>query len=221
MNGPVDARLAGRDSRPGGNHHRPITIAQLAGPPAVLALFATIALVATLAVFDTSRGVIVNAWLLAIGGLAVWTLWRALDMALATSTASAFDSARDRPPDPPTRLRDVIAMEGAILDAEWSWGGVEFRLRPILRRIAEARLTERHQVDLETDPAAARRILGEELWALIGPEPVAGHVPARPAGPLEPGARPSLSAGQVKSRGGRRGIPRATIRRAIEALEEL
>jgi hypothetical protein len=107
--------------------------------------------------------------------------------------------------EPPSKQYEVIAIEGAILDAEWNPGGMEFGLRRLLRKIAASRLVERHQIDLETDPTAARRILGEELWALIEPH---AHGPETRAS----------GTGHDK---GRRGVPRATIRRAIEILEAL
>lgn len=178
------------------------TVARLAGPPAVLSIVATVVLAADVATFQQSRGLAVNIWLLIIGGLLVWTCLRALASALPTAGSSAFDSLRIRPAEPPSKRYEVVDIEGAILDAEWHSGGVEFRLRPLLRRIAASRLIERHQVDLETDPAAAHLILGDELWALLQPE----------TEPRTDGARHDK---------GRRGIPRATIRRAIDVLEAL
>jgi hypothetical protein len=168
-------------------------------------------------------------WLLTIGGLALWTFWRALARALPTAASSAFDTIRDRPVEPPSSLYDVIAIEGALLDAEWSRGGAEHRLRPLIRRIASARLIEHHQVDLATEPAEARRILGEELWALVGPDehPGPGHASAAAlpvAGPAEILPLPTdtpLATEWTNSHHGRRGMPRADIRRAIDLLEAL
>jgi hypothetical protein len=192
----------------------------------VLALVATIALIVTLATLGGARTLVLNAWLLSIGALMLWTCWRVLTAALPSAAESAFDSVRTRPVEPPSKLFEVIAIEGVLLDAEWSWRGVEYRLRPLLRKIAASRLIERHQVDLEADPAAAHRILGPELWALVGPGPYgpvvaetpdltsaddADHVSETHAGP---------SAEPAQTRHGR-GIPRATIRRAIDLLEAL
>jgi hypothetical protein len=192
------------------------TIARLAGPPAALSVLATIALVIALVTLQGMRSLAVNAWLLAIGGLLVWTCWRALAAALPTSAVSAFDSVGSRPPEPPSELRDVKAIVGVILDAEWSWRLAEFRLRPLLRTIAAARLVERYQVDMEAEPAAARRILGDELWALVGPGAY---------GPTEAARVGAEGPAQATTRWTRthpaRGIPRATIRRAVDLLEAL
>ena len=182
-------------------------VARIAGPPAALAVAITVGLAVFLTRPDGSRSLAINVWLLTIGGLVMWTCLRLLALAVPAAADSAFDSARVRTTDSPSKLSGVIAIEGVILDAEWNTGGVQYRLRPLLRRIAAARLMERRQVDLETDPAEARRILGDELWALVGPEAV------------DPTALGSPS--PTRNNKGRRGIPRATIKRAIEALEAL
>jgi hypothetical protein len=238
------ARSPGAATR--GNRRRAfVAVARIAGPPVALAVVATAVLVAVAVLLSGSRSVAVNAWLLTIGGLALWTFWRALARALPTAASSAFDIVRDRPVEPPSRLYDVIAIEGAILDAEWSRGGVDHRLRPLLCKIASARLIEHHQVDLETEPVEARRILGEELWALVGPDAQAAApdaqataaVAANPqsgrshlaelagvagtADTLGSHADTPLPTEWTHSHHGRRGMPRADIRRAIDLLEAL
>jgi hypothetical protein len=239
---------AGRDRVATTSGHRRqalATVTRISGPPMALAAGATAVLVAVAVVLAGSRSVAVNAWLLTIGGLVLWTFWRALAGALPTAASSAFDTVRDRPVEPPSSLYDVIAIEGALLDAEWSRGGAEHRLRPLIRKIAAARLIERHQVDLGTEPAEARRILGEELWALVGPDehprpgrasaaavpavaPQPGHAQlaelAGVAGPAEILRSPTdtpLATEWTNSHKGRRGMPRADIRRVIDLLEAL
>ena len=192
------------------------TVARLAGPPAALSVLATISLLVALVTLREMRSLAVNAWLLAIGGLLVWTCWRTLAAALPTSAASPFDSVSGHPPEPPSELRDVRAIVGVILDAEWSWRLAEFRLRPLLRNIAAARLIERYQVNMEAEPAAARRILGDELWALVGPD---AYGPAEgPGAGSEDPARAAIHRPRRHLPGG---IPRATIRRAVDLLEAL
>ena len=183
---------------------RPVLIPVLraAGPPAALAILATLALGVAVYLFDGQRSLAVNTWLLAIGGLVLWTCWRALAQSLPASRSSAFDSVRRHSPDPQTRLSEVIAIEGVILDAEWSWSSVEHRLRPLLRQLAANRLLERRQVDMELEPSVAHRILGDEVWALVGPGAY-GPETDEPTGRL------------------RRGISRAAISHAVTVLEEL
>jgi hypothetical protein len=192
----------------------------LAGPPAAFAVVATVALAVALESLEGHRNLAVNIWLLTLGGLVMWTCLRAVAAALPTAAGSAFDSVRVRDAEQSSKLNGVVAIEGAIIDAEWSPGGVEYRLRPLLRKIAAARLMERNQIDLETEPVAAHRLLGDELWALITPEVQyrAGLADSdSPADDTE--ARPPIP--WTRNGKGRRGIPRATIRRAIDVLEAL
>ncbi len=176
-------------------------VLHVAGPAAALAAIATIALLAVVTIFQEHRSLAVNSWLLTIGGLVIWACLRALTESLPTSQSSAFDSVRRHTPEPQARLGEVIAIEGVILDAEWSWNSVEHRLRPLMRKLAAERLLERRQVDMESEPDAARTILGDELWALVRP------------GPYEPEAH------QIGAHG--RGISRATVGQAVKVLEEL
>lgn len=43
------------------------------------------------------------------------------------------------------------------------------RLRPELVRLAASMLAEHHDVDLATQPAAARALLGDDMWPLLDP----------------------------------------------------
>ena len=55
-----------------------------------------------------------------------------------------------------------------------SWGDVSPRhfdvvTRPLLTRLAAARLADRHRVDLWSDPAGARAVLGDDVWTWVDP----------------------------------------------------
>jgi hypothetical protein len=71
---------------------------------------------------------------------------------------------------------------------------VHYRLRPLVRNIAQARLARRG-VDLELQPDAARAIVGDRVWELIRPD-------------IEP--PPDRHA---------RGLDRDELRQLVEALE--
>ncbi|HEX4060738.1 MAG TPA: hypothetical protein VHY58_06910 [Streptosporangiaceae bacterium] len=87
----------------------------------------------------------------------------------------------------------------------------EARLRPALEHLLAARLAERHGVNLYRDPAEARRLLcrggrDRDVWAWIDPGQAVG-----PDGLAE-----------MRSSGAeRRGIPRRTLERLINRLEQL
>jgi hypothetical protein len=42
-------------------------------------------------------------------------------------------------------------------------------IRPLLSRLFESALAERHRVDLTADPARARSVVGDDIWPLIDP----------------------------------------------------
>jgi hypothetical protein len=43
-------------------------------------------------------------------------------------------------------------------------------LKPLLQELANGRLLAHHGIDMERDPKAARQVLGDQLWRLVGPE---------------------------------------------------
>ena len=90
-------------------------------------------------------------------------------------------------------LRSTVRLLGSRAPALGEWRRVVERgfgaeaevhfatvLRPQLQRLFAARLVERHGVDPYRDPAAARRLVGAELWPWLDPE-AAPPQPALPA----------------------------------------
>ena len=93
-------------------------------------------------------------------------------VAVAARRAAAASSR----PDALLRLEALVALASAT--------AADFRLglRPQLREAAAHRLRSRLAVDLDGQPERARRALGEEAWALLGPEAEARE-PRLAAGP--------------------------------------
>ena len=60
-------------------------------------------------------------------------------------------------------------LEGRLLAAGRNEADLHARLRPMLREVAAARLQRRHGITLDRDAAAARALLGEELWEVVRP----------------------------------------------------
>jgi hypothetical protein len=68
------------------------------------------------------------------------------------------------PPPDLDRTERVLSMStNAAFD-------VHFRLRPILREIAEQRLTDRRGLRLDSGDRRVREALGDEVWELVRPE---------------------------------------------------
>ncbi|HEX3811433.1 MAG TPA: hypothetical protein VHX59_01220 [Mycobacteriales bacterium] len=69
-----------------------------------------------------------------------------------------------------------------FLEYRLSWGSVERarfeqRVRPLLVRVADERLRQRHGVDYTTDERKARGIVGEDLWQLMTRESISEGKP--------------------------------------------
>jgi hypothetical protein len=62
----------------------------------------------------------------------------------------------------------------AKISSDLSWAPVsqwhyDHGLRPLLSRLFESLLAERHRVDLTADPERARSLVGDDVWPLIDP----------------------------------------------------
>jgi hypothetical protein len=153
---------------------------------AVLAVAATLALLAVVELRPDRRPLAVAAWLLLLGVLAARLLLRWLLLAYPRPGPSPFDAAlaarpaRPRPPAELERLARLLALSSA------SAVHAHTRLRPELRRVAADRLSWSLGIELDADPAAARAALGEAAWPLVRPDP--GETPDREA----PGVPPAV-----------------------------
>jgi hypothetical protein len=128
--------------------------------------------------------------LAAVLGYGLVLLRRALPAA-----PSPFDAAL-APRGRPAKVDSLERAENVVLIAIAGAGDTHFRLRPMLREVAAAALHGRG-VDLDTDPEAARAVLGEETWELVRPDR------PRPAEAFAPG------------------IDRAALERVFARLEEV
>jgi hypothetical protein len=137
-----------------------------------------------------------RAWLVALGGLTAAALVRASLAPYRRVVVEAVRFARPRPilPIRPAGLEEV---ERTVDFAVWNAADLNRRLRPLLREVAAHRLQTRRGLDLERNPEAARHLLGEDAWALLGLQP----------GPGSEGRQPAAS--------------ESAIRETVKRLEEL
>jgi len=132
---------------------------------------------------------------------------------LPTPTPDAGRKAREKPQ---ARLLSGYSRRRFVVHSSIaSRGFYQSELRPVLEHLLAARLAERHGVNLYQDPDAARRLLCRRprdagLWPWIEP------VPETPEPPE--GARPRTRAPKASTEPG---IPRRTLARLIDRLEEL
>jgi hypothetical protein len=164
---------------------------RLFGGIAGSAALATLLLVATLAALPDQAEVAADVYLLFLGGLILLGLV-VLTGRSGEKAESPFDAARR-----PRRRQPAVLPELDRLVRELSLGtqsafDFHVRLRPVLREIADARLTARGR-RLED----AEALLGPEAWELVRPDR------APPTDRHAPGADP------------------AAVRRFVDALERI
>ena len=110
-----------------------------------------------------------DVYVLALGGFGLLVLASALGRIAPREGESLLEEALE--PEPPERapiaslerLRREVAL-GVSREFD-----LHYRLRPVLREIAAARL-ERRGTRLDSDTTRARELLGDELWSLTEPD---------------------------------------------------
>ena len=136
-----------------------------------LPLLATAAFLLALAFLPGRRELAVHVYGLTLAALALGWLVGVLRRAHPVATVSPFDlglrRARDRDRREP--VAELERLEREVSMAASTAFDLHFRLRPRVYRIARQLLASRRGLDLATQPEAARRLLGEETWALVQP----------------------------------------------------
>jgi hypothetical protein len=127
-----------------------------------------------------STAVIVDVYLVFLGGVGLLALVRTLRVAQPGSGDSAFDRALRPAPAREQRPPELVRLEQHLALAVTSAFDVHFRLRPAVRDVAAQRLWARHSVDLESDPEGAEAKVGPGVWELVRPDRLP---PADPFGP--------------------------------------
>ena len=125
--------------------------------------FAVVALVAA----PERRELILDLYVLALGGIAVVRLVGLTRRRRQPGERSEFEDALHRQSRSPVRIaeRDKLARE-VQLGTQTAFD-LHYRLRPTLVEIARSRLAGR---GVSLDSERAKAILGEEAWALLRPD---------------------------------------------------
>jgi len=129
---------------------------------------ATGALVVAL-LLPLDEAVVLRAYVVVLGACALWLL-AGLAREAHPALGAPHRARRGRPAGDgaPAELR---RLESAVLFSRTTAFDFHHGLRPVLRAAAEERLAERHAIDLERRPEAARRLLGEEAFAALVTDP--------------------------------------------------
>ncbi len=145
------------------------SLLRLLRPWLALLILATLALLMIALVVPGMAPAAARWYLVGVATLATLATLRAIAARFPAYRRSVNDpnGRRSRDADEqPQRLREI---ERLVAYSRWSGTDYDERLRPILYEIARQRLAAYGSVTVGTDPAAARLLLGENIWALIAP----------------------------------------------------
>ena len=134
-----------------------------------LPLLATAALLLVLALLPGRRDLALHVYWLALAALALGWLVGIVRRAHPVAADSPFDLGLRRRHDVREPVAELERLEREVSMAMSTAFDLHFRLRPRVHRIAGQLLASRRGVDLATQPESARRLLGEETWALVRP----------------------------------------------------
>jgi hypothetical protein len=156
-----------------------------------IAGLATVALLVLRSVFPGRQALELDVYVLVVGALAVLTAVLAAQRAIPVSTTSAIAEALDREPQKRLRPPDLERTERLVTMATSTAFDLHYRLRPILREVAEQRLGDRRGIRLDVDPEA-EDALGAELWDVVRPDR------GPPAKRFDPGLEPDKLRGAIE-----------------------
>jgi len=134
-----------------------------------LPLLATVAFLAALVLLPGRRDLVVHLYELGVAALALGWLVGVVRRANPVAAVSPFDLGLRRRNDLREPVAELERLEREVSMATSTAFDLHFRLRPRVHRIARQLLASRRGVDLTAQPDAARRLLGEEAWALVRP----------------------------------------------------
>ena len=135
--------------------------------PAQLPVLLTVVLVVLLVVLSGRAGLIVHVYVLAIASIALFHLVRMVRGAHPAAGPSRFDAALRRRPERHERLPELTKVEREVALGMTTAFDLHYRLRPSLRRTARELLASRRGIDIDGEPEAARRALGEDAWEIV------------------------------------------------------
>lgn len=134
---------------------------------AQLPVLLTVVIVVLLVVLTGRAGLIVHVYVLAIASIAIFHLVRMVRASHPAAGPSRFDAALRRRGHRQERLPELAKIEREVALGMATAFDLHYRLRPSLRRTASELLAARRGIDIDREPEAARRALGEDAWEIV------------------------------------------------------
>jgi hypothetical protein len=151
---------------------------------AVGIVLATLVLVGLLLFRPVKAELAIDGYVLVVGGILLLSLVEAATAASpASRRPSPFEQALAPPEEERQRPAELARVEREVVLGVSSSFYLHYRLRLLLRELAEQRLADRYAVDLDAPRPEIRAALPDEAWPLIRsdrPPPRNRHAPGIP-----------------------------------------
>ena len=134
-----------------------------------LAVLAAIALLVARMVSPGRKDLELDVFILVLGGIGLLVLAAELRRLAPTAERSLVEEALEPEPAEERPIADLLRLERALSMASARQFDLHYRLRPILRDVAAARL-EHRGLDLDSGRPVVQELLGDELFELTAPD---------------------------------------------------
>jgi hypothetical protein len=133
-------------------------------------VLATAALIVVRVVQPGRQELELDVYVLTIGAMALLAAILATRRAFPSEEGSAIAAALEHDERVPVRPPDLERTERMLSMAATTAFDLHFRLRPVLREVAEQRLADRRGLRLDSADVRVQEACGEELWEVVRPD---------------------------------------------------
>ena len=134
-----------------------------------LGLVAVIALLAARMISPGRKELELDVFVLLLGGLGLLVLAAELGRLVPTAEKSLVEQALEPEPPEERPIAGLLRLERELSMASARQFDLHYRLRPVLRDVAMARLEQRG-IDLDSGRPVVHELLGDELFELTAPD---------------------------------------------------
>jgi hypothetical protein len=134
------------------------------------ASLATVALIVARVVAPGRKELELDVYVLSVGAMALLAAILATRRAFPVEEGSSLADALEREERPPMRPPELERTERMLSMAATTAFDLHFRLRPVLREVAEQRLADRRGLRLDSGDPSVEETCGEELWEIVRPD---------------------------------------------------
>ena len=131
---------------------------------------ATGALIVVRVIEPGRQGLELDVYALTVGAMALLAAILATRRAFPLEMQSSIAAALEREEPAAVRPPDLERTERMLSMAATTAFDLHFRLRPVLREVAEQRLADRRGLRLDSADAGVQEACGEELWEIVRPD---------------------------------------------------